>query len=70
MTHYDLDLIWRTMMLRGWSINRLATVAGCSARTLYEARDGKRTLRGRTVLKLCKALRLSVARVVTQSGVV
>jgi len=67
MNRYDLELIDRRRMELGWSINELSKRSGCAAHTLYEAQEGRRKLRGRTIKKLCAVLGLSMSEAVVST---
>ena len=67
MNRYDLDLIDRRRMELGWSIHELSQRSGCAAHTLYEAQEGRRKLRGRTIKKLCAVLGLKMSDVVVST---
>ena len=67
MNRYDLDLIDRRRMELGWSIHELSQRSGCASYTLYEAQEGRRKLRGRTIKKLCAVLGLKMSDVVVST---
>ena len=67
MNRYDLELIDRRRMELGWSVHELSKRSGCAAHTLYEAQEGRRKLRGRTIKKLCAALGLAMSDVVVST---
>ena len=67
MNRYDLELIDRRRMELGWSVHELSKRSGCAAHTLYEAQEGRRKLRGRTIKKLCAVLGLKMSDVVVST---
>ena len=67
MNRYDLELIDRRRMGLGWSIHELSQRSGCASYTLYEAQEGRRKLRGRTIKKLCAVLGLKMSDVVVST---
>lgn len=61
---YDLGLIDRARLERGFSWHALGKAAHVSSRTLYEGLSGQRTWREGTVLKLASALGIELSSIV------